>query len=102
MSKKEAPKQVKYLWVLGEWSQCSATCGGGVQHRKPLCQETLTSQVTSVVDGTSTIVDESLCDPGEEPDPLMRTCKDETCPSHWWIGPWQSCPVTCKAKVYIL
>lgn len=22
----------------------------------------------------------------------------DPCPAHWWVGPWQLCPVTCKKK----
>ncbi|XP_017770660.1 PREDICTED: A disintegrin and metalloproteinase with thrombospondin motifs 7, partial [Nicrophorus vespilloides] len=98
MSKREPPKQVKYSWILGDWSQCSVTCGGGVQGRKALCQESLMSINSTMVDGTSVIVDEESCEPSEQPDMMMRTCNDDPCPSHWWIGPWQSCPVTCTKK----
>lgn len=53
----------------------------------------------SVVDGTSTIVDEAMCDPDKQPERVMRACNVDACPSHWWFGPWQSCPVTCADKV---
>lgn len=26
------------IWVLGEWSQCSTTCGGGTHHRSVSCE----------------------------------------------------------------
>lgn len=97
ISKRE-PKTVQYQWILSDWSQCSATCGGGTQFRRPLCQESVIAGIPSVIDGTATIVDESWCDSYDRPEQLMRTCNIETCPSHWWIGPWQSCPVTCAAK----
>lgn len=86
---------------MGDWSQCSATCGGGVQHRRPLCRESTVGAVPSVIDGTSTIVDEVMCDVTERPEKWSRTCNDDPCPTHWWVGPWQSCPVTCANKVCI-
>lgn len=98
-SKRESPKKLKYTWILSDWSQCSATCGGGVQHKGPLCEESTISTVPSVVDGTSTIVDEAMCDPKAQPEQVMRACNLDACPSHWWYGPWQSCPATCAAKV---
>ncbi|XP_049821025.1 A disintegrin and metalloproteinase with thrombospondin motifs 7 isoform X2 [Aethina tumida] len=96
--KPETTKQVKYTWILGLWSQCSATCGGGFQHREPLCQESTVSTVASELDGPS-IVDELMCEPSEKPEQLKRSCNDDPCPYHWWIGPWQSCPVTCSNEV---
>lgn len=98
ISKRE-PKTVQYSWILNDWTQCSATCGGGTQIRRPLCQESVSVSVPTLIDGTATIVDESWCDAAVRPEQLMRACNVEACPSHWWIGPWQSCPVSCAAKV---
>ncbi|XP_025830015.1 A disintegrin and metalloproteinase with thrombospondin motifs 7 isoform X2 [Agrilus planipennis] len=92
ISKRE-PKTLKYSWVLSEWSQCSVTCGGGTQHRKPLCQEMITGSSIP-----TSIVDETWCDPAEKPEKLMRACNIEICPFHWWTGPWHPCPVTCFSK----
>lgn len=29
-------------------------------------------------------------------DKKIKTCNDDPCPAHWWIGPWQLCPATCQ------
>ncbi|XP_060526529.1 A disintegrin and metalloproteinase with thrombospondin motifs 7 isoform X2 [Cylas formicarius] len=94
--KPEVTKQLKYTWILDEWSQCSATCGGGTQYRLPQCQERTISPIASELE-TPNFVEGEMCDPRDKPDKLVRTCNDDPCPSRWWIGPWQACPVTCSA-----
>lgn len=88
VTKRDPPKEQTYHWALSEWSTCSATCGGGIQHRRPTCLDESESQV-----------DTSLCPPDGQPDQRIRKCHVEPCPFHWWHGPWQSCPVTCQTKV---
>ncbi|KAJ8979150.1 hypothetical protein NQ317_016770 [Molorchus minor] len=92
--KPQITKEVRYSWILGDWSQCSATCGGGVQRRRSLCQESTVTFVTSEFESPS-IVDEVMCKSSEQPQQLMRTCNDDPCPYNWWVGPWQPCSVTC-------
>lgn len=96
--KRETTQQLKYSWIMGDWTQCSATCGGGVQERAPMCQESMLGNIPSVIDGANRIVDELMCG-SPRPDRLVRTCNDDPCPTHWWVGPWQSCPVTCFGEV---
>ncbi|XP_050293147.1 A disintegrin and metalloproteinase with thrombospondin motifs 7-like [Anthonomus grandis grandis] len=92
--KPEVTKQVKYTWIMDEWSQCSATCGGGTQYKKALCQESTVSPVASELE-SPTIVAEEMCDDVTKPDKQVRNCNDDPCPYKWWVGPWQACPVTC-------
>lgn len=77
-----------YTWKLGDWTACTATCGGGIQYRMPLCFE----------NGKST-KEEQLCWSNANnsmPKRISRRCNEIPCPAHWWIGQWQLCPVTCK------
>lgn len=91
-------KQVKYIWVLGDWSQCSVTCGGGVRHRFPVCQEIVISDVASEMERPRNVA-EDFCNITAKPDKMMQSCNNDLCHYHWWIGPWQACSVTCVSKV---
>lgn len=64
-----------------------------------MCKEYIASSDQYVLDGIATPVDEFYCEPNEKPKKLTRTCNDWLCQTHWWVGPWQSCPVTCIDKV---
>lgn len=77
-----------FTWKLGDWAACSATCGGGTQRRFPICHE-----------DQKGIVDEENCwssAEGSRPSEKLRVCNADPCPVHWWVGPWQLCPVTCR------
>lgn len=77
-----------YSWKLGDWTACSATCDGGVQQREPICYQV-----------NSGIVDEENCWSNAEntrPEKMHRKCNEDPCLAHWYISPWQLCPVTCK------
>lgn len=83
-------KAPEFYWKLGDWTACSATCGGGIQRRLPLCYEE-----------NKDVVEEENCwsnANNEPPDEKVRVCNEDPCPAHWWIGPWQMCPVTCKQE----
>lgn len=79
-----------YGWKLGDWTACSATCGGGVQHRFPICYQEYKG-----------IVDEDLCWANAQnvrPTELQRSCNDLECPYFWYKGPWQMCANACKKR----
>ncbi|XP_066516201.1 A disintegrin and metalloproteinase with thrombospondin motifs 1 [Hoplias malabaricus] len=67
-------------WTLREWSQCSQTCGEGIQMRDILC---LDSRGRTSKD----------C-PKELRPPSSRSCKMQACPS-WQVRPWSECSQTC-------
>lgn len=79
-----------FNWKLGDWTACSRTCGGGFQHRVPIC-----------IQLNRGLVDEENCwsnAEDERPNEKSRICNEDPCHAHWWVGPWQLCPITCKMK----
>ncbi|XP_051985253.1 A disintegrin and metalloproteinase with thrombospondin motifs 7-like, partial [Xyrauchen texanus] len=73
-----------FQWIFGALTECSATCGTGVQR-----------QVVHCVERTSGIVEEHYCDPSTRPDDKQTSCNKESCPAIWWAGEWQKCSSSC-------
>ncbi|KAM3939316.1 A disintegrin and metalloproteinase with thrombospondin motifs 12 [Leptodactylus fuscus] len=73
-----------YVWKYGIWSDCSATCGAGVQR-----------QVARCVSKGKGVVKNTFCDPNEQPMPRQKKCNLQDCPARWWTGEWQECSATC-------
>uniref|UniRef100_A0A674MB76 ADAM metallopeptidase with thrombospondin type 1 motif 7 n=1 Tax=Takifugu rubripes TaxID=31033 RepID=A0A674MB76_TAKRU len=73
-----------FSWKFGSWTECSATCGAGVQR-----------QIVHCVERTTGIVEEHWCDPLTRPDDNQTSCQKDPCPAVWWIGKWQKCSASC-------
>ncbi|CAL8243896.1 unnamed protein product [Lota lota] len=73
-----------FFWKFGSWTECSASCGAGVQR-----------QIVHCVERTSGIVEEHLCDAVTRPDDKQTRCQKELCPPTWWAGEWQKCSSSC-------
>lgn len=67
-------------WVLGEWSECSKSCGSGWSRRNVECKD-------------SAGFFSSQCDEGLRPVDI-KACGDLPCPL-WQMGPWSACSPTC-------
>ncbi|CAH2324449.1 A disintegrin and metallo ase with thrombospondin motifs 18, partial [Pelobates cultripes] len=84
-------------WRTGEWSPCSASCGGGgEQTRQIQC-------VQKKETNTEELVSHSHC-PVSTPT-QVQTCNIQDCPAEWSTGPWSECSKTCgrginKREVY--
>uniref|UniRef100_A0A8C3IN66 ADAM metallopeptidase with thrombospondin type 1 motif 7 n=1 Tax=Chrysemys picta bellii TaxID=8478 RepID=A0A8C3IN66_CHRPI len=74
----------EFFWRYGSWTNCTATCGTGVQR-----------QIVHCVEKMAGIVEERYCDSLTRPDDKQRTCSEEPCPARWWVGEWQKCSATC-------
>ncbi|GFN84331.1 A disintegrin and metalloproteinase with thrombospondin motifs 9 [Plakobranchus ocellatus] len=88
-------------WRLGQWGDCTVTCGEGLQVRYVVCTFGQQRQ------------DDSFCDVEKKPDTEIR-CNRGTCltpeedysiaeiltnrvtgTSHWRVGSWSTCSSTC-------
>uniref|UniRef100_A0A7N6BDI3 PLAC domain-containing protein n=1 Tax=Anabas testudineus TaxID=64144 RepID=A0A7N6BDI3_ANATE len=74
------------FWDIGEWSECSKTCGLGMQHRQVLCRQVYANRTLNV--------HTSRCRDLERPE-TTSTCQLKIC-SEWQIrSEWTSCSVPC-------
>ncbi|ERE86040.1 A disintegrin and metalloproteinase with thrombospondin motif 20-like protein [Cricetulus griseus] len=71
-------------WRAGNWSPCSRSCAGGLQHRAVVCQDE---------DGRSA----TYCDVASKP-PESNRCGSGPCP-HWNFGDWGECTQTCGGGI---
>ncbi|XP_044137668.1 A disintegrin and metalloproteinase with thrombospondin motifs 8 [Bufo gargarizans] len=67
-------------WVLGDWSQCSKSCGSGWKRRTVDCRD--------MAGGPS-----DQCPQELKPEDI-RVCGDLPCPM-WRVGSWSHCSQTC-------
>lgn len=72
-------------WVAGEWSMCSASCGGGSRTRAIFCTEENGNETTKLPD--------HKCSGTHKPR-TQETCNTISCPM-WEANKWSECSVTC-------
>uniref|UniRef100_A0A8C6PYN8 Thrombospondin type 1 domain containing 4 n=1 Tax=Nothobranchius furzeri TaxID=105023 RepID=A0A8C6PYN8_NOTFU len=73
-------------WDIGEWSECSKTCGLGMQHRQVLCRQVYANR--------SLNVHASRCRHLERPE-TASTCQLKIC-SEWQVrSDWTACSAPC-------
>uniref|UniRef100_H3B3P8 ADAM metallopeptidase with thrombospondin type 1 motif 20 n=1 Tax=Latimeria chalumnae TaxID=7897 RepID=H3B3P8_LATCH len=87
----------EYIWITGDWSQCSSTCGPGYQQRMIYCAEVHSPQDHYLYDLQS--VSRRDCPNPSPPD--TRECNLRKCPqrSTWNVGAWSKCSITCGMGV---
>uniref|UniRef100_A0A8C3GAL2 ADAM metallopeptidase with thrombospondin type 1 motif 7 n=1 Tax=Cyclopterus lumpus TaxID=8103 RepID=A0A8C3GAL2_CYCLU len=76
-----------FFWKYGSWTECSVTCGTGVQR-----------QIVHCVEKTTGIVEEHFCDPLTRPDDNQTSCSKAPCPAIWWVGEWHKCSASCGSS----
>ncbi|XP_076177522.1 ADAMTS-like no long nerve cord isoform X2 [Ptiloglossa arizonensis] len=76
-------------WVTGDWSMCSASCGGGSRTRAIFCTEENGNETTKLPD--------HKCSNTHKPR-SQETCNTISCPM-WETNKWSECSVTCGTGV---
>ncbi|RLW05202.1 hypothetical protein DV515_00005306, partial [Chloebia gouldiae] len=74
-----------YDWEYEGFTECSESCGGGVQE----------AVVTCLNKQTREIAEEALCVSSRRPPQLLKSCSLDPCPPRWEIGNWSTCSLTC-------
>ncbi|XP_026209246.1 ADAMTS-like protein 1 isoform X2 [Anabas testudineus] len=72
-------------WEYEGFTECSESCGGGVQEAVVICLNKQTREAA----------DQSLCVSSRRPPQLLQDCKTQPCPPRWETGDWSSCSATC-------
>ncbi|KAK9305288.1 hypothetical protein QLX08_003643 [Tetragonisca angustula] len=78
-------KKRKFFWKASGYTECSRTCGGGVQILRYVCTR----------EHTQTPVPEKRCHALEKPREIQVRCNATPCPPKWRAGPWGDCSVSC-------
>ncbi|KAF4514265.1 UNVERIFIED_CONTAM: hypothetical protein B566_EDAN018781 [Ephemera danica] len=79
----------KFVWRHVSFSECSKSCGGGMQTAAAIC----------VREYNQAPVPEKRCQGQERPPPQMVRCNNKPCPAEWEAGEWSSCSTTCGAGI---
>uniref|UniRef100_A0A3Q0RHB0 ADAM metallopeptidase with thrombospondin type 1 motif 9 n=1 Tax=Amphilophus citrinellus TaxID=61819 RepID=A0A3Q0RHB0_AMPCI len=81
----------EFIWITGEWTECSASCGQGYRQRLISCSEVHVENDNYEYGHQSL----SSC-PGTPPESYMP-CNLGPCPllQEWRVGIWGACSVSC-------
>ncbi|XP_061664181.1 ADAMTS-like protein 1 isoform X2 [Syngnathoides biaculeatus] len=73
-------------WEYDGFTECSKSCGGGVQEAVVICLNKQTREAAA---------DQSWCASTGRPLPLLQDCRTQPCPPRWEVGEWSQCSASC-------
>ncbi|XP_047464396.1 ADAMTS-like protein 1 isoform X2 [Mugil cephalus] len=82
---KTLQKEELHDWEYEGFTECSESCGGGVQEAVVICLNKQTREAA----------DQGMCVSSRRPPQLLQDCKTQPCPPRWETGEWSSCSATC-------
>ncbi|XP_018903358.2 thrombospondin type-1 domain-containing protein 4 [Bemisia tabaci] len=77
-------------WFAGPWSECSETCGWGVQTRRIAC--------LAYQRGEFSIAKDSSCSNSSRPT-KEQSCREKPCSPQWYTADWMPCSQSCGTGV---
>ncbi|XP_078472176.1 LOW QUALITY PROTEIN: ADAMTS-like protein 2 [Lampetra planeri] len=84
-----AGRECQPRWEHSRWSECSRSCGEGVQFRSVRCWRMLAP-------GFDSSAYEELCEAAELPRPAERkACRSSGCGPQWETSEWSECSARC-------
>ncbi|XP_024144091.1 ADAMTS-like protein 1 isoform X1 [Oryzias melastigma] len=78
-------KEELHDWEYEGFTECSESCGGGVQEAVVKCLNKQTGEAA----------EHGLCVSSRRPPQLLQDCQTQACPPRWKTGEWSSCSATC-------
>ncbi|XP_071191355.1 A disintegrin and metalloproteinase with thrombospondin motifs 9-like [Salvelinus alpinus] len=85
----------EFIWITGDWTECSASCGQGYHRRLVSCSEVHAGNDNYEYGHQSL----SNC-PGTPPESYMPCSQSPCPPTHEWrVGVWGPCSVSCGGGV---
>ncbi|XP_018114016.1 ADAMTS-like protein 2 isoform X2 [Xenopus laevis] len=79
-------------WESSGWSECSRSCGQGIQVRSVRCWKMLAP-------GLDSSVYDEQCDGAQLPrPPQKKVCKNKPCGPQWELAEWSECPASCGSE----
>ncbi|KAJ8418969.1 hypothetical protein AAFF_G00004680 [Aldrovandia affinis] len=73
-------------WWVGDWSECSRSCNGGLRTREVLCKRKISP-------ADEKVQDDIACAPPRPP--LTEPCNNHSCPPEWLALDWSECAPSC-------
>jgi len=75
------------MWHATQWSQCTASCGVGMQMRNVMCAEKEGAKILRILPNNQCSKDKKMNE--------LQKCSVQPCQAGWYIYPWESCSKTC-------